>query len=324
MVTPRRLRRSAVPALVLAFAAGAARDASAHFALRSPASWREQDFLGNPQKTGPCGDDGTAATTGLVTAYAPGETITITLDETIHHPGHYRVALAVRDRSELPAPPPVTPGATDCGSAPIMSPAVFPVLADGELVHTTPFTGTQSFTVTLPSDVTCERCTLQVLEFMSDHAAPCFYYHCADIAIGAGPACTVDGDCTDADVCTADRCGANGNCEAVPLGLHDVGPGFLGSATPAACASESVPAAVRKRFAQAEKLVERAAGRAAKTARLLGRAAARLAKAARRLEDAPQGRLTAECAAALAGAVAGAQARLACLQAAPSGPSSAS
>jgi hypothetical protein len=76
-----------------------------------------------------------------------------------------------------------------------------------------------------------------------------------------------------------------------------------------------VPGAVRKLFARAEKLVERAAGKPAKAVRLLGRAATRLEKAARRLEDAPEERLSAECAAALAGAVAAAQERVGCLQA---------
>src|SRR5580765_1701266 len=61
--------------------------ASAHFVLRSPASWRIQDADGNPQKTGPCGDEGTAAPSGIVTAFAPGDTVTITIDETIFHPG---------------------------------------------------------------------------------------------------------------------------------------------------------------------------------------------------------------------------------------------
>lgn len=158
-------------------------DVAAHFFLEEPASWRVQDSSGNPQKTGPCGNDGSAAETGTVTAYMAGETITIRLRETIFHPGHYRVALAVNDRSELPAPPPVTPGSTACGSTEIMDPPVFPVLADGVLPHTSPLSGEQTIEVTLPSDVTCENCTLQVIQWMSNHGAPCFYYHCADISI---------------------------------------------------------------------------------------------------------------------------------------------
>jgi MYXO-CTERM domain-containing protein len=165
----------------------APRDALAHFVLDEPESWRDQNVLGDPQKLGPCGDDGTAAETGAVTAFQTGQTITITIRETIFHPGHYRVALAVNDRSELPEPPPVTAGSTPCGSAPIMDPPVFPVLADGLLVHTSSLSGPQTIEVTLPPDVTCDHCTLQVIQFMSNHGlnnpGGCFYHHCADISI---------------------------------------------------------------------------------------------------------------------------------------------
>jgi hypothetical protein len=51
------------------------------------------------------------------------------------------------------------------------------------LPHTVEFDGPRTFTVTLPDDVTCTKCTLQVIEYMSKHSMPCFYYHCADIAI---------------------------------------------------------------------------------------------------------------------------------------------
>ncbi len=159
--------------------------ASAHFFLEEPENWREQGTLGDPQKTGPCGDEGSAAETGAVTAYQSGQTITIRFRETIFHPGHFRIALATSDRSELPPPPPVTEGRTDCGSVPIMDPPVFPVLADGVLPHTSPLTGEQTIEVTLPDDVTCDHCTLQITQWMSEHGAPCFYYHCADLSITA-------------------------------------------------------------------------------------------------------------------------------------------
>jgi hypothetical protein len=78
---------------------------------------------------------------------------------------------------------------TPCGSAPIEDPPVFPVLGDGLLVHTSPFPGPQTFTVKLPPNVTCQHCTLQVIEFMSDHPlnnpGGCFYHHCADIEVTA-------------------------------------------------------------------------------------------------------------------------------------------
>lgn len=165
-----------------------------HFILQAPASWMSQDSLGAPQKLGPCGDEGGGTPTGAVTTFAPGETITVSVKEVVFHPGHYRVALAVNSRDELPAEPIVTAGTTPCGSVPIDPTPAFPVLVDGALQHNSAFSGSQSIKVTLPSDVTCTHCTLQVIEFMSNHGlndpGGCFYHHCADIAIkasGSGP-----------------------------------------------------------------------------------------------------------------------------------------
>lgn len=169
--------------------------ARAHFILMQPDAWMSQGPLGDPQKVGPCGNDGGGTPTGKVTAFRSGETIEITINEMIYHPGHYRVALAINDQSELPAAPPVTAVDRDpCGSTVIQDPPVFPVLADNVLPHSGPFDGPQTFSVTLPSDVTCARCTLQIIEYMRNHGQPCFYYHCADISIGtevATPTATV-------------------------------------------------------------------------------------------------------------------------------------
>ncbi|MGH7894705.1 MAG: SCE4755 family polysaccharide monooxygenase-like protein [Candidatus Binatia bacterium] len=301
-------------ALALASTSFAPRPARAHFVLRLPASWRDQDVLGNPQKSGPCGNEGTAATTGMVTGFAPGETITITLDETIFHPGHYRVALAVNHPSELPAEPPVTPGATDCGSVPIVETPAFPVLADGALLHTDVLSGTHSFQVTLPSDVTCTHCTLQVLEFMSDHGAPCFYHHCADISIGAGiGACATDADCADADACTRDICNAAVGCVAQPLTLADVDAGFLGVLPAAACASEPVPSIIGTLFGQAGTLVARAAGNPAKAQRFVNRASNKLRRAAKKVTKTQGRSLSAECGTALGVVLGQARTRVECL-----------
>jgi hypothetical protein len=181
---------------VAATGALASSPARAHFVLEAPACWMSQDGSGSPQKAGPCGNEGGGNPTGKVTAFQSGQTITVTIHEMIFHPGHYRIALAVHDRSELPAEPPVTVGSTPCGSAPVQNPPVFPVLADGVFEHSTPFTTPQSVQVTLPSNVTCNHCTLQVIEFMSDHGlnmpGGCFYHHCADISLQSTPV-TVDG-----------------------------------------------------------------------------------------------------------------------------------
>jgi hypothetical protein len=164
--------------------------AEAHFVLQSPPAWMSQTSLGIPEKLGPCGDedDGTdaATPTGIVTAVQQGQKITVTINEVIFHPGHYRIALA-EDRSMLPAEPVVTPGDTACGTVPIDPSPTLPVLADGVFVHTAPFTAPQSFEITIPSTITCSHCTLQVIEFMSEHPlnnpGGCFYHHCADLEI---------------------------------------------------------------------------------------------------------------------------------------------
>ena len=166
--------------------------AKAHFILKSPEASLAQDNLGSPQKAPPCGDDGSGVASGKVTAYQTGQTITITIDETVYHPGHYRIALGVKGPGDIPVEPVVTPGAnTPCGTVPIEKNPVFPILADGVFEHKAPFDAPQSITITLPKDVTCDHCTLQILEFMSNHAlnnpGGCYYHHCSEISIQSDP-----------------------------------------------------------------------------------------------------------------------------------------
>lgn len=176
--------RLGIASLIIATCWFAPGPAKAHFILVAPDSWMSQDAFGLPEKVGPCGDEGGGTATGKVTEFHPGQTISVTINEVVPHPGHYRVALAVNNRSELPPEPLVTPTAGDpCGSAVIEDPPIFPILGDNLLPHTQAFEEPQTFAITLPSTITCPKCTLQVLEFMSNHGAPCFYHHCADISI---------------------------------------------------------------------------------------------------------------------------------------------
>lgn len=236
-LTPSRHRTLVHAALALAFSSVAA-PAAAHFVLEEPENWVEQNGLGDPQKTGPCGDEGPMRPTGAITAYRTGQTITIRIDETIYHPGHFRVALATSDRSELPPMPEVTPDSrSDCGSVPIMDPPVFPVLADGVLPHTSPLTGVQEFEVTLPDGVTCDHCTLQVVQWMRDHGAPCFYYHCADLSISevvvdSGPAEESDAGSEPVDAASAERDASSASIDASTPSRTDAGP----SSTSSGCA----------------------------------------------------------------------------------------
>src|SRR4029077_9847230 len=107
--------------------------AQAHFTLVEPASWLvEVNQLGDPQKLAPCGgttqNPGTPS--GALTDVMGGAALHIKLRETVFHPGHYRVGLAVNSRSELPAAPEVPPRDTPIGplsvSTKIMSPVAPP------------------------------------------------------------------------------------------------------------------------------------------------------------------------------------------------------
>lgn len=186
VLPPRSSRR--VLAFTAAFTAGFAPGlARAHFVLQSPPAVYDQGPLGDPQKAPPCGADGNELATGMVTAYQAGDTITVTINETIFHPGHYRIAL-VSDLADIPAEPPVTAGAQACGTTLIQDPPVFPVLADGVFLHDAPFGGPQSIDLTVPDGISCTNCTLQVIQFMSAHGlnnpGGCFYHHCAGVSVG--------------------------------------------------------------------------------------------------------------------------------------------
>ena len=165
--------------------------AQAHFNLQQPVDWLATSSTGDPQKTKPCGDTGPRSFKG--TRVRAGSTLHIKLTETIEHGGHYRVALSP-NRSAFVDPVPVVQN-NDCKSAPIQSPPVAPVLADGLFQHTQGQFGSDKVwetDITLPS-TPCPSCTLQVLEFMTPHAPSCFYYHCADLEIVDADASVPDG-----------------------------------------------------------------------------------------------------------------------------------
>jgi hypothetical protein len=168
--------------------------ASAHFILLEPRSWLVENRLGDPQKAGPCG--GTSADPGTPTnaigKVMGGARIHLKVQETIYHPGHYRVALAVNSRAELPADPQAATRDTERGpwsvSAPIANPAQLPVLADGLFVHTSKSADPFEADVQLPN-ISCAKCTLQITQFMAEHGVNkdggFYYHHCADLQITA-------------------------------------------------------------------------------------------------------------------------------------------
>jgi hypothetical protein len=173
----------------------------AHFVLVSPPPSIMQNRLGDPQKVAPCGGvsanpgRGTPADpgvpTGVVTEMKGGSTFHLSVQETVFHPGHYRVALA-RTKEQLPSDPVVTTRDSDRGpqsvSAQIQNPAMAPVLADGVFPHTEKGTGMFETDITLPN-LNCKNCVLQVIEFMAEHGknpdGDYSYHHCAAVNIAA-------------------------------------------------------------------------------------------------------------------------------------------
>jgi hypothetical protein len=175
----------------------------AHFQMLQPAGWLvEENALGDPQKRAPCG--GTTANpgkpTGIVGEARGGDLLHVKLHETVFHPGHYRIALAVQSRSELPPDPEVMTRDTPKGPMSVsatIAEAKMPILADGLFVHTEKqapdaFWETD---VKLPN-INCAHCTLQVVEFMAEHPhnpdGDYSYHHCADLHITANPALPID------------------------------------------------------------------------------------------------------------------------------------
>lgn len=139
--------------------------AAAHIALRSPAPRT------GAQKEGPCGAAGSTRGT-TVTTYQPGETITVEWDETVDHPGHYRIAF---DDS-----------GDDAFINPSRSTDDFPFVLVDRI--TDKAGGRYTAQVTLPS-TPCTNCTLQLMQIMTTtEPYNSFYWQCADIVIAGDAA----------------------------------------------------------------------------------------------------------------------------------------
>lgn len=153
--------------------------ALAHIKLTSPGNFQVTDAFGGPNKAEPCGESGTP--TGVVTTVMAGSQLTVSWTEPIPHPGHFRIGIATSTADFRTPTAVLNSGGANCASAPVESPVNYPTLVDGLFPHTStmaPYTTT----VTVPM-VSCDNCTLQLMQFMSSHAPPCFYYQCAKLRI---------------------------------------------------------------------------------------------------------------------------------------------
>ena len=161
--------------------------ASAHFKFLEPPSSLVTENGGKGVL--PCGE---GIPSGIVTKAQGGHPITIRLQEFIPHPGHYRIALSVNSRNELPKDPDAeVDGRGWSVSAKIDPNPKPPVLVDGGFAHTTTPRYTEwKMDVALPN-LSCEKCTLQVIQFMAQHGlnpgGGFNYHHCADLQITMDP-----------------------------------------------------------------------------------------------------------------------------------------
>lgn len=188
-------------AIVVALVVAAPALVQAHFKLLEPASWIVESERGDPQKAAPCGAVPDAKPTDVVTKVTGGSKLHLKVLETIYHPGHYRVALAVNSRTELPVDPITVERMTERGPysvwAAIQSPPQLPVIADGLFQHYTRPASPQTYEADLQlPNINCPKCTLQVIQFMAEHGynqpGGYSYHHCADLAITADASKPID------------------------------------------------------------------------------------------------------------------------------------
>ncbi len=148
--------------------------AYAHALLTKPTP---RDLTDDKLKMGPCGGDaqmGPLLKGQVVAQYEAGATIDVGFKETIGHQGCYQLRLS---------------STGDDKNFQLLKQMPDPAGIDGG--------GTYSTTLKLPDGVTCQNCTLQLLQLMN--GAPCtanqdpatsaqgVYYSCADIRIGDFP-----------------------------------------------------------------------------------------------------------------------------------------
>lgn len=177
-------------AAVLSFGSGIA---SAHIHLTAPLS--RTDAPTGDQKEQHCGVANQVRIPGRVSTFAPGATITVTWDETINHPGHYRIAF--QPTGDVFGIPLAGAGAPsnfpDVDKTGTIDEAGAMILAD--MIPD----GTLTTSITLPN-MECDNCTLQFIQVMTDKppyetdlASDDIYFNCADLTLSNAAPPQADG-----------------------------------------------------------------------------------------------------------------------------------
>ena len=146
------------------------RAAHAHIQLIHPVS-RHPD-----QKIGPCGKAGAGRGT-VVNVYESGSLLTVRWFETVDHPGYFRISFDSSGEDDFFDPDDFYD---------IREP-ILPVMLDGIVDRRGG--GEYAVTVLLP-DIECDRCTLQLVQVMTDKPpygdGNDLYYQCADLILRRG------------------------------------------------------------------------------------------------------------------------------------------
>ena len=168
-----------------------------HFSLDG-AGTHESRYGKYAIKQGPCGKtDGERGEN--VYTYKPGETIKVTVDEYISHPGYFRIAFDADGDDDFVNPQSVDPINRDCLDDPAdrCGESDFynneAVLMDNLDPHKRGGRKSYTWDVKLP-DVECDNCTLQIIQVMTDifpiHApydpsmtSDDLYYQCIDLVL---------------------------------------------------------------------------------------------------------------------------------------------
>ncbi|MBM4254206.1 MAG: lytic polysaccharide monooxygenase [Deltaproteobacteria bacterium] len=123
------------------------------------------------EKTGPCGATTPTTDPTKRTTLAPGQKLVVMWEETINHPGSYRIAFS-KD------------GINGFDNNVLLN--NIPDTKDTPVNYSDPTTYHQfSATVTVPQDI-CETCSIQLIQVMTDQGGKP-YFSCADIRISNTP-----------------------------------------------------------------------------------------------------------------------------------------
>jgi hypothetical protein len=147
------------------------------------------------QKTGPCGQVVNGRNAERVSTYAPGQTITIRVNEETNHDSYIRVAIDLDGDDDFPLREPPAPATSFPPEAADVALAAEEALDSEQLLSVYRESNTMNgfvheIEVTLPNE-TCDNCTLQVIQLMYN-SPQIYYFQCADIVIAEGGAGSTD------------------------------------------------------------------------------------------------------------------------------------